>query len=117
MLGTQNVLGTPREPFSHLLNEMLFVYEIFIVQTWLKGWEKNIQFIIFFVWTDEPVAYVPSIKGKDQNAVVRLKDFQKLVDSILNTIPKVLRYPREKTQPYETTSPPCEKSFNLLVRG
>ena len=31
----------------------------------------------YWVRTDEPVAYVPSIKGKDQNAVVRLKDFQK----------------------------------------
>ena len=40
-------------------------------------------FIYFCVRTDEPAAYVPSIKGKDQNAVVRLKDFQKLVDSIL----------------------------------
>ena len=38
-------------------------------------------FIYFCVRTDEPVAYVPSIKGKDQNAVVRLKDFQKLVSS------------------------------------
>ena len=33
----------------------------------------------YWVRTDEPVAYVPSIKGKDQNAVVRLKDFQKWV--------------------------------------
>ena len=63
--------------------------------------EKRIyNFYYFCVRTDEPVAYVPSIKGKDQNAVVRLKDFQKLVDSIINTSLKVLRYPREKTQPY-----------------
>jgi len=75
VLGTQNVLGTPREPFSHLLYEMLFAYEIFIVQIWMKRWEKNIQVYYFCVWTDEPVAYVPSMKGKDQNAVVRLKDF------------------------------------------
>ena len=73
VLGTQNVLGTPREPFSHLLYEMLFVYEIFIVQTWVGWWEKNVQVNYFCVRTDEPVAYVPSIKGKDQHAVVRLK--------------------------------------------
>jgi len=77
VLGTQNVLGTPREPFSHLLYEMLFVYEIFIVQTWLKGWEKNIQVIIFVFERMNPLPTYLSMEGKDQNAVVRLKDFQK----------------------------------------
>ena len=80
VLGPQSILGTPREPFSHLLYEMLFVYEIFIVQTWIEEMRKEYTSYYFCVWTDEPVAYVPSIKGKDQNAVVRLKDFQKLVD-------------------------------------
>ena len=59
VLGTQNVLGTPREPFSHLLYEMLFVYEIFIVQTWIEGMRKEYTSYYFCVWTDEPVAYVP----------------------------------------------------------
>ena len=80
-------------------------------------WEKNIQVSYFCVWTDEPVAYVPSIKGKDQNAVVRLKDFQKLVDSILNTSPKVLRYPREKTQPYTNNKSTMWEKLQLASEG
>ena len=81
-------------------------------------WEKNIQFLLgYWVWTDEPAAYVPSIKGKDQNAVVRLKDFQKLVDSILNTSLKVLRYPREKTQPYTNNESTMWEKLQLASEG
>ena len=56
--------------------------------------EKRIYKLLgYWVRTDEPVAYVPSIKGKDQNAVVRLKNFQKLVDSILKHKLKGLTLP------------------------
>ena len=58
----------------------------------------------YWVRTDEPVAYVPSIKGKDQNAVVRLKDFQKLVDSILNNSTEAFHYQWEKTRPRPTST-------------
>ena len=62
--------------------------------------EKRIYILLgYWVRTDEPVAYVPSIKGKDQNAVVRLKDFQKLVDSVLNTSTEAFHYQWEKTRP------------------
>jgi hypothetical protein len=78
VLGTQNVLGTPREPFSHLLYEMLFVYEIFIVQTWIEGMRKECtSFIIFVFERMNPLPTYLSMEGKDQNAVVRIKDFQK----------------------------------------
>ena len=50
--------------------------------------EKRIyNFYYYWVRTDEPVAYVPSIKGKDQNAVVRLKDFQNMSGFILKQKP------------------------------
>jgi hypothetical protein len=75
------------------------------------------NFYCFCVRTDEPVAYVPSIKGKDQNAVVRLKDFQKLVDSIFNTSLKVLRYPREKTQPYTNNNVHHVRTASTGQRG
>ena len=61
-------------------------------------------FIGYWVRTDEPAAYVPSIKGKDQNAVVRLKDFQKLVDSILNTSTEAFHYQWENTRPRPTST-------------
>ena len=74
VLGTHHVLGTPREPFSHFVVwKIIICHDISIVQTWLGWWEKNVQVNYFCVWTDEPVAYVPSTKGKDQNAIVRLK--------------------------------------------
>ena len=53
------------------------------------------------------------MKGKDQNAVVRLKDFQKTVSSFLNTSIKAFRYQWEKTQP-EFNNPPCEDDFDVL---
>ena len=35
------------------------------------------KFYYICVWMDESIAYVPFMKDKDQNVVVRLKDFQK----------------------------------------
>ena len=66
--------------------------------------KRMYNFYCFCVRTDEPVAYVPSIKGKDQNAVVRLKDFQKLVDSILNNSTEAFHYQWEKTRPRPTST-------------
>ena len=66
--------------------------------------KRKYNFYCFCVRTDEPVAYVPSIKGKDQNAVVRLKDFQKLVDSVLNTSTEAFHYQWENTRPKTTST-------------
>ena len=82
MLGTQNVLGTPREPFSHLLYKK-FICLWHIVQTWLGRWEKNVQVIIFVFERMNPLPTYLSMEGKDQNAVVRLKDFQNMSGFIL----------------------------------
>jgi hypothetical protein len=69
VLGTQNVLGTPRKPFSHLLNEMSFVMKILLYK---HDWddEKRIYKLIIFVFGWITIAYVPL---QDQNLVVRLK--------------------------------------------
>ena len=96
---------------------MLFVYEIFIVQTWLKGWEKNIQVIIFVFERMNPLPTYLSMEGKDQNAVVRLKDFQNMSGFILNKSPKVFRYPREKTQPYTNNKSTMWEKLQLASEG
>ena len=44
----------------------------------LKGWEKNVQVIIFVFERMNPLPTYLFMKDKDQNAVVRLKDFQKI---------------------------------------
>ena len=60
---------------------MLFVYEIFIVQTWIEGMRKEYTIFIVFVFERmNPLPTYLSMEGKDQNAVVRLKDFQKCVN-------------------------------------
>jgi len=74
-------------------------------------------FIVFVFERMNPLPTYLSMEGKDQNAVVRLKDFQKLVDSILNTSPKVLRYPREKTQPYTNNRSTMWEQLQLASEG
>ena len=82
MLGTQNVLGTPREPFSHLLNEVI-CYEIFIVQTRMGWREKNVQFIIFVFERMNPLPTYLSIKGKGSKRRSSAKRFPKISEFVL----------------------------------
>ena len=63
----------------------------------------------------KPIAYVPFMKDKDKNTVVRLKDFKKMSGLIG---PKALRsFVIKGRKLNQTTDPPCEDSFNMLVRG
>ena len=58
--------------------------------------------LLFFVFKRmSPLPTYLSMEGKDQNAVVRLKDFQKVSGLILNKSLKVFRYQREKTRPIQ----------------
>ena len=67
---------------------MLFVYEIFIVQTWIEGMRKEYTIFIVFVFERmNPLPTYLSMEGKDQNAVVRLKDFQNMSGFILKQKP------------------------------
>ena len=87
MLGTQNVLGTPREPFSHLLyKKSLFVYDILCKHDWED--EKRMYKLVIFVFERmNPLPTYLSMEGKDQNAVVRLKEFQNMSGFILKQKP------------------------------
>ena len=50
-------------------------------------WEKNVQVIIFVFERMNPLPTYLSMEGKDQNAVVRLKDFQNMSGFILKQKP------------------------------
>ena len=98
MLGTQCILGTPREPFSQIVAKDIVYENIYCANIDWEDGKKNIQFFIIFVFGWITIAYVPL---QDQNLVVRLKDFQKVSGLILNKSPKVFHYPRENTQPIQ----------------
>ena len=53
----------------------------------LKGREKDIEVIIFVFERMNPLPTYRSMEGKDQNAVVRLKDFQNMSGFILKQKP------------------------------
>ena len=98
MLGTQCILGTPREPFSQIVAKNIIYENIYCANIDWEDEKRIYNFYYFCVWMERSIAYVPL---QDQNLVVRLKDFQKVSGLILNKSPKVFHYPREKTQPIQ----------------
>ena len=60
MLGTQNILGTPREPFSRLLQKVIVFVKLFCANMIEEMREEYTSLFIFCVWMDKPIAYVPS---------------------------------------------------------
>ena len=76
------------------------------------------EFFYYILVFDKTFGLVPTYQHKmrDQNLVVRGKNLKTNEWIDWSKSLKVFCYQREKTQP-KTTNPPCEDSFNILVRG
>ena len=85
----------------------------------MEGMRKEYTILLFFVFERmNPLPTYLSMEGKDQNAVVRLKDFQKCgLGSILNTNPRSYVIHGRKLNLIQTTTSTMRGRFQHTSEG
>jgi hypothetical protein len=99
VLGTQCILGTPREPFSQIIAKDIVYENIYCANIDWEDEKRIYKFYYFCVWMDNHC--LRTFKGSKPRSSA--KRFPKKVSGlILNKSLKFFHYQREKTQPEPT---------------